>query len=119
MCKKLPKCAWKIDPCIQERIEYFQDVFRLKTILSCCGHNKYPETIIIRRPDNSVYEYYSLTILKDYNPKKKKQYNRYYASDKEGHYYIPEVMDTNPFKRTLLNNNPDPLQNPPNPVYWS
>ena len=90
MCKKLPYCARKIDPCLLDKIKRLRrDGFN--TISSCCGHGKYRPTVVVREHDNHVYELYSGITLNAYNPKFDKRHNTYYKRDNEGYYYIPEV----------------------------
>ena len=91
MCKKLPYCAWKIDPCLIEEIRLLNQDLGFKTISSCCGHGKYEPTIIVRDELGLCYELYSEIQLNAYDRRKKKQFNRYYKKDSEGIYYIPEV----------------------------
>ena len=91
MCPKLPYCARNIDPCILRKIRNLQKN-GLNTILSCCGHNKYQETIIIKNEDNSVFEFNSGRFLKDYNPNFDKRHNHYYKKDAENHYFIPDII---------------------------
>ncbi len=93
LCEKLPYCARNIDPCILAKIKKLQKM-GLDTILSCCGHNKYPETIIIKNDDNTVYEYNSSKFLKDYNPFFDKRHNPYYIKDADNYYFIPGVNYT-------------------------
>ncbi len=92
MCKKLKGCANRIDRCIKSHVDWLNRN-GFKTILSCCGHGKYPKTILLRFEDNRVYDLFSLIELKPYNPKIKKQYNRYYKKDAEGYHYIPEIIN--------------------------
>jgi len=54
----------------------------IKTLGSCCGHGKYPCTIIIESA-NVAFELFSGAII----PRKK----RFYRKDKQGYFYIPEV----------------------------
>lgn len=91
MCEKVKGCNRQIDLCLREKIIFFNKQ-GLKTISSCCGHGKYEPTIIIRRKDNIVYEFFTRIQLRNYNPKKDKRHNSYYKKDSEGIYYIPEVI---------------------------
>jgi len=59
----------------------------IKTKYCCSGHGKYPQTIICEiMPYKIVLEINSNTEF----PKDKKYF---YRKDKEGFYYIPEVME--------------------------
>jgi len=55
------------------------------TLASCCGHGKYPETIVVKTI-YGMFEWNSGVKI----PRKK----RFYIKDSEGIYYIPEVMKT-------------------------
>lgn len=91
MCKKKDYCNREVDSCINQEVKILKDR-GFKTISSCCGHKKYPKTIIIRKINNIVFEWFSGRILKNYNPKFDKRHNTYYKKDKEGFYYIPEII---------------------------
>lgn len=55
----------------------------INTIACCCGHRKYPMTIVIKDACG-VFELLSGTpILRT---------RRFYKRDSEGYYYIPEVQ---------------------------
>lgn len=86
----------RIDKCIklliQNIIAYLCEE-EATIIGSCCGHGKYPMTIIVRE---EVYDEgrHRGHIIKDWVsgmkiPRKRKFYKR----DKEGYYYIPEVSE--------------------------
>jgi len=85
----------RMDPCIikdcnriQRRL-YFKvapATQHLTVVASCCGHGKYPKTIVIENNSNigkTHYEYYSKVTI----PRKR----RYYQKDKQGYYFIPEL----------------------------
>ena len=57
----------------------------VKTLASCCGHRKYPMTIVCLHSNWGIVEYLSGKII----PRKK----RFYKKDKKGFYYIPEIND--------------------------
>jgi len=88
MCKFNPKNDSRfIDPCINSLIRFLQRQ-GYKTTASCCGHFKYPMTIVIRRMMKDKWENYELlsdTII----PRKTKIYRK----DSSGRYFIPEVME--------------------------
>lgn len=88
MCDKKPYCNPRIDTCLIEIVKMINQDKNLKTILSCCGHEKYPKTIIVlNRETNKVFEWFSKFKLSDGIRKPK----RYYKKDSEGYYYIPEI----------------------------
>ena len=87
MCKFNPKNdSRRIDPCIKGLIRYL-NIQGIKTIASCCGHGKYPLTIVVRATDTG--EGYEIVSGK-YIVKRKKYF---YKKDKKGYYYIPEVNE--------------------------
>ena len=87
MCKFNPKNdSRRIDPCMKNLIKGINGVIDCEmfcVMACCCGHGKYPMTIII----NGVGErYFDLISGKEISRKKK-----FYKKDKQGIYYIPEV----------------------------
>lgn len=88
MCDKLylkkGYCNPRIDVCLRKLIQFINKSRNYKTVASCCGHNVYPMTIVIKSKDNRVFELISKRELK------KQKRNRYYKTDKENYYYIPE-----------------------------
>lgn len=87
MCDKLHYNNPRIDACLREKIRGINQNTPFKTIASCCGHGKYPTTIVVRDKSGKIHEYFSGV------PLEKKKRNRYYKRDSEGYYYIPEVVD--------------------------
>ncbi|MFA5407067.1 MAG: hypothetical protein WC307_06945 [Candidatus Nanoarchaeia archaeon] len=88
---KLRKIGDKVvhlDSCLEEIILSLNDQGVI-TLGACCGHFKYQPTIIIKE-GKLIKEYYSgITI-----PRIK----RYYVTDLEGYYYIPELLNTEGYK---------------------
>ena len=72
----------RLDPCIRHLVSSLS-WHGYHTVGSCCGHKKYPMTIVCKTKTNRFYE---LISGKDI-PRTK----RFYKKDKEGFYYIPEV----------------------------
>ena len=85
MCKFNPKNdSRRIDPCMKNLIIFLQDN-GIETLACCCGYGKYPMTIVIKHfSGNTIWEIMSKTLI----PRKK----RFYKKDKQGYYYIPEVI---------------------------
>ena len=76
----------RIDKCMKPLIQLLSDQ-GYKTIACCCGHNKYPMTIIVK-PELYPEKGGGFEILSStYIPRKRK----FYKKDKKGYYYIPEV----------------------------
>lgn len=87
MCKFNPKNdSRRIDPCLRELMKSL-DIFLVKGLeikACCCGHNKYPMSIVIKNLNNGVI----WDLVSDIEiPRKRK----FYKKDKQGYYYIPEV----------------------------
>lgn len=82
MCKKTKGLHNRIDKCMKPLVIYFMNKgLRLKAC--CCGHNKYPITIVFQAIDDNYYELLSgIRIPRTRN---------FYKKDKQGYYYIPEI----------------------------
>jgi hypothetical protein len=83
-------CEWnkwgdtRIDPCMKYLIRNLNLSFNdLRTVACCCGHGKYPMTILVKDRFGNVYDLVSCEII---NRKR-----RFYKRDSEGYYYIPET----------------------------
>ena len=88
MCQKLPYCARRIDPCMIWQIQLIK-LLDLKPLLSCCGHQKYPPSVVVLNPrSHLVYEFLSGVHLSHgiRSPYK------YYVRDPQGYYYLPECQ---------------------------
>ena len=88
MCKLDKKNGlWRIDPCMKTFLLYLDVVKgeRHKILASCCGHGKYPMTIVFKHIGTGVIgEMFSGRTI----PRKK----RFYKKDKQGYYFIPETL---------------------------
>lgn len=73
----------KIDSCFGNLI-YALNMNGTKTVGSCCGHGKYNMSIVHQSPNGKHWEL--LTGIEI--PRKR----RFYVKDKQGYYYIPEVV---------------------------
>lgn len=75
----------RIDPCMKNLIDLLNAKGgRIKTLACCCGHGKYPMTII-----SSINKFHIWDVVSGESiPRKKK----FYKKDKQGYYYIPEVL---------------------------
>jgi len=93
MCEKYRRkkfyCNPRKDECIREEIKKINDNGILRTLASCCGHKRYPKTIVVmERESKKVYELFSGVYLGI----GRRKGNRYYKSDPMHHYFIPEVF---------------------------
>lgn len=86
MCKKLPYRNPRWDKCITPIINHINKFTELKTLASCCGHGIYLPVIVVKDKEGNVSEYFSKKKLEE------KKRNRYFKSDKNGIYFIPEMV---------------------------
>jgi len=86
MCRKQKGLHNRIDKCMKLLIKMLNRK-GFDTKASCCGHSKYPMTIVVKSftSDNNYYELLSRKTI----PRSRK----FYVKDKQGYYYIPEVME--------------------------
>ena len=73
----------RTDKCMKPLIEFLwhKDI---NTRACCCGHGKYPMTIVVWIEDDGFYEIVSgIKIPRE---------TKFYKKDKQGYYFIPEVM---------------------------
>lgn len=99
MCGKLPYCARKVDPCMQEEVRGINEFpgISYRTVASCCGHGIVPATIVVHNVVNDTYfEWYSGTKLngKYKNGKTRKRWYVRRGRGKGSLFYISEVMDS-------------------------
>lgn len=88
MCKKVKYCNSRIDKCMRNIIGFINRNTNYSTYACCCGHGKYPMTIIVGMDidDNKIrIELISNKLI----PRTRNFYKR----DKQGYYYIPEVSN--------------------------
>ena len=77
----------KIDKCLELPLVIWNwviDKKKVKIVASCCGHGKYPMTIIVVKKDGVIFDLISGIKI----PRKR----RFYKKDKQGYYYIPETI---------------------------
>jgi len=99
MCKFNPKNdSRRIDPCIKEFIKWLNN--KHKTILSCCGHGKYPMSVIVKeytkiKGQRAIVfrEIISGKIIRTKDDPLKSDPKKFYKKDKQGVYYIPEIIE--------------------------
>lgn len=101
MCKFNPKNdGRRIDFCMREVIKWLNN--KHLTILSCCGHGKYNPSIIIKecreingKREICFVEIFSGKILRIKKSPFDKDPKKFYKRDKQGVYFIPEVVKHN------------------------
>lgn len=98
-------CKWnkfgdtRIDPCMRELISWLKE--RHEIIACCCGHGKYPMSIIVKEftilengKSAIIYrEVFSNIILRTRIAPLGKLPKKFYKRDKQRRYYIPEVTN--------------------------
>jgi len=87
MCKWSKWGDTRIDPCMKCFIDYFNSYCadRLTILACCCGHSKYPMSLVVKDKNNNIFEMFSgIEIPRPV---------RFYKRDKQGYYYIPEVQN--------------------------
>ena len=77
----------KVDKCLSGLLCFINGNTSFRTLGSCCGHGKYPMTIVCRSPFGFNQDICSGKII----PREK----RFYKKDSEGYYFIPEVVSQN------------------------
>ena len=101
MCKKtnykIPNP--RIDNCMRNLIQVLNDLLKManlptKIVGCCCGHNKYPMTIICKGVNRNYELLTDATIPRTRN---------FYKRDKQGYYYIKEVNGDVDGKRKRIN----------------
>lgn len=76
----------RMDGCMRRFIN--QVTLEKDILASCCGHGKYPASIVVRGLMGEPVEVFSnITIRRKV---------RFYKKDKQGYYYIPEVQAQEP-----------------------
>lgn len=78
----------RIDECMKTFIENLEGILHpsFKIVACCCGHRKYPTTIIVKCwSSKKIIEIVKGIVI----PRKRKFYKR----DNQGYYYIPEVQN--------------------------
>jgi len=81
----------RMDKCMKKLTDFINTHPNVKTLACCCGHGKYDMSIIVKHKTgmdgNWVWKIMDM-ISGIEIPRKK----RFYKRDKQGYYYIPEVI---------------------------
>jgi hypothetical protein len=89
MCKWSKWGDTRIDPCMRRFIKNLEWTLRgdYKVVACCCGHRKYPMTVVISLKKGGVacFELISGSMIL--------RMARFYKRDKHGYYYIPETLE--------------------------
>lgn len=79
-----PDKSVRVDSCLRHGIE---TIYRngLETVACCCGHGRYPITIICRdRLGDRYFELFSGRVIR--------RTRNFYVMDSDGFYYVPETI---------------------------
>lgn len=76
----------RVDSCIRHLINSLS-LHGYHTVSCCCGHGKYPMTIVCKNRRRKEMNHFELISGLDL-PRRRK----FYKKDSEGYYYIPEVL---------------------------
>ncbi|MEA3248408.1 MAG: hypothetical protein U9Q73_01755 [Nanoarchaeota archaeon] len=87
MCDKKSYCNRKVDDCLVDIVNKINSNPNYRTLACCCGHGIYPTTIVVKDKKGHIFEWFTKIWLG------KRKRNRYYKSDSEGFYFIPEVIE--------------------------
>ena len=79
----MPNKYAKVDNCLAIAISNL-NYYGIRTLSSCCGHNRYPMTIIIKTDLGNIELFSGLAIHRK---------RKFYKKDSKGYYFIPEVLD--------------------------
>lgn len=93
MCKKTnyKTCNTRIDKCIKPFIDWLNN--KHIVVACCCGHGKYPMTIIVKEGIDMPIGQNNLIVFREIISQKIiPRTSRFYVRDKQGYYYIPEVI---------------------------
>ena len=82
MCKWRKNGFARIDLCMKDKIKRLNNI-GIKTLACCCGHNIYPETIIVKDLTSGIIE------LNTHTPIPRKAH--FYKRDLNNVYFIPEI----------------------------
>ena len=92
----------RIDPCMRSFINNLKIVLtntKTKVMACCCGHGKYPMTIVVEHTNNFIEKgKFDLVSGKYIHTSRK-----FYKKDKQGYYYISETLAVNNKEDGLLN----------------
>ena len=90
MCKLNKKNKGRrIDPCMRIFVETLRKM-EVDTVMCCCGHGKYPMTVVVRVGQRQDGSWFYKELFTD---KYLVRGRGFYRKDKQGYYYIPEVFE--------------------------
>ena len=93
MCKINPKNEGRrIDPCMKNLCKFIDTHPNVEVLACCCGHGKYNQSIVVKymTGTDGKWKYPIMDLISKIDIPRKK---RFYKRDKQGYYYIPEVIN--------------------------
>ena len=78
-----------LDPCMEKLIDFINANTTYKTLACCCGHGKYPMTIII----TSTLDGDDIGNVELLSGKRIWRKKKFYKKDKQGRHFIPETVE--------------------------
>lgn len=88
---KIGKKTVRVDACISELITSLNEN-GIETVACCCGHGKYPVTILYRHKSNDAINGKIFDFCSQWGVSSRAK-KRWYRRDKQGLFFIPEVQD--------------------------
>jgi len=85
VCELHNKKKFRCDGVIRQML-YVLNLYGIKTVGSCCGHGRYPLSIVYKASP-AVNEYYELM-----SGQRIMRTRNFYKKDKDGFFYIPEAL---------------------------
>ncbi len=76
--------AFRVDSCLRDEVIALNRA-GIRTVGCCCGHGRYPKTIVIRTQEGKI----ALHPSREDIPRKR----LFYRTDSDGFYFIPETHD--------------------------
>lgn len=78
-----------VDKCMKNLVKFINQETRFQTLMCCCGHGKYPQSLIFI--DSRVAKFCNrpTDIFSGFQFEHGRR--RFYKQDKQGYYYIPEL----------------------------
>src|SRR3990167_11274419 len=74
----------KVDKCIALLVRHLK-MEGINLVASCCGHGKYPMTLLVKSGFGSVYDMVSGKVIR--------RKSRFYVKDKHGVFYVLETIE--------------------------
>jgi len=93
MCKRCkPSGARRMDKCMKKLCKLLDSHPSITVLGSCCGHGKYPPSIIVKSREqyDSKIKFKIIDLITHIEIPRKRNF---YKKDKKGYYYIPEIQN--------------------------